>query len=105
MALPSERKATGVARRHSNRRARQRRGRIAPYACLLASPEDGFARRIPAGQGGLVVYRLSDGTLRGIQLNPKNLEDTLAAQRKDWIDYVKKMRDALPTHGYTNRDE
>jgi hypothetical protein len=52
-----------------------------------------------------VVYRVSDGTLRSIRLDQSELQKTLGEQRRDWIDYVRKMEDELSAAGITDRDE
>ncbi len=52
-----------------------------------------------------VRYRLSDGSWREIRLHFDNLEQAIKEQRKDWIDYLRKMQGELPEHGLGARSE
>ena len=52
-----------------------------------------------------VAYRVSDGTLRGIRLDTRALKDSIAGQRQEWIDYIRRMQAELPSHGFTAKDE
>ncbi|MGA7500832.1 MAG: DUF2934 domain-containing protein [Isosphaeraceae bacterium] len=52
-----------------------------------------------------VVYRVSNGSLRSIRLDYQRLKQTIAGERQDWIDYIRKMRAELPTRGIAATDE
>ena len=52
-----------------------------------------------------VVYRVSDGTLRSIRLDPKNLKETIGGKRQEWIGYIRKMQTVLSSRGLTAAHE
>jgi len=51
-----------------------------------------------------VRYRLSDGTFRKIRLDRQKLNELVAGQRQEWIDYVRRMQADLSGRGLTARD-
>jgi hypothetical protein len=46
-----------------------------------------------------VVYRVADGTLKSIRLDQQKVKDLVAGQRREWIDYVRRMQKDLPGRG------
>jgi hypothetical protein len=52
-----------------------------------------------------VRFQLSDRSWKEIRLNKDTLDRTIKQERKDWIDYVKKMQDELPEQGLGAKSE